>query len=150
MFKQAMKNDFPYPVDAYKHWIDDAVRFSDLDPLGHVNNNAVGQYFENARAALFQELTPNWPHRDDVFVLAKTTINFHQELHLPARLRIGTGVIRVGRTSLTISNILMSEDRLIASGESVSVLILDASRRPVAISDDIRACAQGLLLPTDD
>lgn len=146
MVERDMKHDLPYPQESYRHWIEDAVRFSDLDALGHVNNNSVGQYFENARAALFAELTPNWPHRDDVFVLAKTTINFHQELHIPAKLRIGTGIVRVGSTSLTISNILMHGDRLVATGESVSVLILAASRRPTPLTQEIMARTGEFLL----
>src|SRR5580698_10092311 len=115
----------------YKHWAKDYVRFSDLDPLGHTNNNAIGEYFENARAALFMKVTPNWPHRDQLFVLARTAIDFRRELHMPAALRIGTTILSVGRTSMTLANALFRGADGLASCESVSVLIDKASRKPV-------------------
>ena len=122
----------------FTHWIDDHVRFSDLDPLGHVNNNAIGSYFENARAALFREVTPNWPHRDELFVLARMTIDFKRELHMPAQLKIGTAVLKIGRTSMTLANGLFRGEEGIAYGESVSVLINEKSRKPVEISAELR------------
>jgi acyl-CoA thioester hydrolase len=133
-------------ISHYKHWIDDRVRFSDLDPLGHVNNNTVGQYFENARAALYLTVTPTWPHGDEIFVLAQSTINFLHELHMPADLRVGSGVVKIGRTSLTLSNILMHGERVISTGESVSVLINHTTRKPAPISDEFRVVLNRLLL----
>ncbi len=127
-----------FNLSRYKHWIKDQVRFSDLDPLGHVNNNAIGTYFENARADLFLEVTPNWPHRDQLFVLARTSIDFRRELHLPAQLRIGTGVVSMGRTSMVLVNALFRGDDGLAYCESVSVLIDRKTRKPVAIADDLR------------
>jgi acyl-CoA thioester hydrolase len=122
----------------YKHWIEDHVRFSDLDPLGHVNNNSIGQYFENARAALFMNITPHWPHREQLFILARVAVDFLRELHMPADLRIGTGVIKAGRTSLTLANVLFKGDDCITYCESVSVLIDRGTRKPIPITDDLR------------
>jgi acyl-CoA thioester hydrolase len=39
----------------YRHWIEDRVRFADLDPLGHCNNAAIGGFFESSRIALFAD-----------------------------------------------------------------------------------------------
>lgn len=132
-----------FSLSRYKHWIDDHVRFSDLDPLGHVNNNAIGQYFENARAALFMKVTPEWPHRDQLFVLARAAIDFRRELHLPAKLRIGTGILRLGRTSMTLANALFREEEKASDGiaycESVSVFVNNTTRRPIEIPDELRA-----------
>jgi acyl-CoA thioester hydrolase len=122
----------------YKHWIEDHVRFSDLDPLGHVNNNAIGEYFENARAALFIDVTPNWPHRDHIFILAHSAIDFRHELHMPAQLRIGSCITSLGRTSMKLSNALFRGDHGVAYCENVSVLIDRTTRKPVPISDELR------------
>jgi acyl-CoA thioester hydrolase len=123
----------------YKHWIEDKVRFGDLDPVGHVNNNAIGQYFENARAFLFMAITPGWPNRDDLFVLGRTAIDFRKELHLPAALKVGSRILKLGRTSMVLSNGLFSEGAGIAYCESVSVLIDRKTRAPIALPDDLRA-----------
>ena len=95
----------------YKHWIDDQVRFSDLDPLGHVNNNAIGQYFENARADLFIKATPDWPNRPQLFVLGRIAIDFRRELHIPAKLRIGASICQMGRTSAHVGRGAVSRER---------------------------------------
>lgn len=127
----------------YRHWIEDHVRFSDLDPLGHVNNNSIGQYFENARAALFMEVTPHWPHRDQLFILARIAVDFRRELHYPAQLKIGTGVASIGRTSMTLINALFRGDDGIAYCESVSVLISQTTRKPVEVPQDLRKVLLG-------
>lgn len=129
----------------YKYWIDDHVRFSDLDPLGHVNNNSVGQYFENARAALYRQFTPKWPYGDSIFVLAHTSIDFRRELHYPAILRIGSSIIKMGRTSMTVANALFRDGDGIAYSESVSVLINQHTRQPTEISSDLRAAISNYL-----
>jgi acyl-CoA thioester hydrolase len=126
----------------YKHWTLDHVRFSDLDPLGHVNNNAIGQYFENARAALFMEVTPHWPRRHHLFVLARIAIDFRRELHMPAQLRIGTAALRMGRTSLILASGLFHGEDGIAYGETVSVYIDNATRKPAEIPAELRVIMQ--------
>jgi acyl-CoA thioester hydrolase len=122
----------------YKHWANDHVRFSDIDALGHTNNNAIGEYFENARAALFMEVTPLWPRRKDIFVLAHISIDYRHELHIPAQLRIGTRVLSFGRTSMRMASALFHEKIGIAHAETVSVLIEQDSRKPMEIPADLR------------
>lgn len=122
----------------YKHWSSDYVRFSDLDALGHTNNNAIGEYFENARAVLFMEVTPDWPHRQTLFVLARIAIDYRHELHMPADLRVGTCVTGFGRTSMRMASALFHGDIGIAYAETVSVLIEEVSRKPVEIPADLR------------
>ena len=134
----------------YKHWITDAVRFSDLDPLGHVNNNAIGEYFENARASFFGQVTPAWPRGAQFFVLGRNAIDFRRELHRPARLKIGSGLLKLGRTSITTANALFRvEDQGetgIAYCESISVWIDHATRQPVPLPDALRQTLTEYLL----
>ena len=137
----AMTNADHFNRLRYSHWIKDHVRFSDLDPLGHVNNNAIGTYFENARAALFAILTPSWPYGNNIFVLARSAIDFRHELHYPAQLMVGSCVLKIGTTSMVLANALFNEDtgNGIAFCESVSVLIDKDSRKPVPLPPELRA-----------
>ena len=130
----------------YKHWIEDRVRYSDLDPVGHVNNNSISQYFENARAYLYRLIAPTWPLGDSVFVLARTAVDYHRELHMPADLRIGSAIARIGRSSLTICNALFHGTHGVAWCESVSVLIDQKTRKPVEIPILMREHAKEYLL----
>jgi acyl-CoA thioester hydrolase len=127
-----------YNPDRYKLWTNDHVRFCDLDALGHVNNNSMGTYFENARAQLLGLVTPGWPWSESIFVLVRTCISFKQELHSPARVKIGTCVTKIGTTSLHVANALYHGDKPISYSEAISVLIDQKKRTPVKISDDLR------------
>ncbi len=131
-----------YRADRYKLWTNDHVRFCDLDALGHVNNNAMGMYFENARANLFHIVTPGWPWRDSIFVLARTCITFTHELHLPAKVKIGTCLTKIGTTSLHVANALWHGETPISYSESVSVLIDRKKRQPLKISEELRHILQ--------
>ena len=127
-----------YNPDRYKLWTNDHVRFCDLDALGHVNNNAMGMYFENARAKLFSIVTPGWPWGEALFVLARTCITFKHELHLPARVKLGTCITKIGTTSLHIANALYRAEVPISYSEAISVLIDQKKRTPIKISDELR------------
>ena len=137
-----MDHEKLFALGRFKFWVNDHVRFSDLDPLGHVNNNSIGQYFENARAALYVNFTPRWPYGDSILVLARSSIDFVSELHYPAQLRVGSGVKKIGRTSLTVVNALFRGDDGIAASESISVLIDAKTRKPVEFSAELRAAIE--------
>ena len=128
-----------FNTERYPLWTNDHVRFCDLDALGHVNNNAMGMYFENARAKLLSLITPGWPWGETLFVLVHTCITFRSELHMPARLRIGTCVTKVGNTSMHVANALFHGETPVAYSESTSVLIDGKTRAPVRLSEALRA-----------
>jgi len=134
-----------YNKRRFKLWTKDHVRFCDLDALGHVNNNATGTYFENARAALFQLVTPGWPLGDTLFVLVRTCITFNRELNMPAKLKVGTCITKIGTTSITIANALYHGNKPISYSESTSVLIDQKKRRPVKITDKLRKVLRAYL-----
>lgn len=147
MPNKAIKNEDQHRFDTkrYKHWIEEHVRFSDLDALGHVNNNAIGEYFENARADLFGIITPGWPWCDEIFVLAQSAIDFRHELHLPAHLRIGSCVTHIGRTSMHVVNALFCEGQGLAYCENVSVLIRRTTRQPVELPAALKETLKNFL-----
>lgn len=58
---------------------------------------------------------------------------------MPARLRIGTCVTKIGNTSMHVANALFHGETPIAYSESTSVLIDGKTREPVRLSDDLRA-----------
>ena len=74
---------------SYRYWIDETVRFADLDPVGHVNNAAISTYFESARVALFHDSGNSPVSGPRSVVIARLTIDFRAELHYPDRIRIG-------------------------------------------------------------
>ncbi len=115
----------------YRHWLEDEIRFSDIDLLGHANNNAIAVYFEEARINMFRFIAPpEWWRHEAVIVLAHSEFDYFQELHYPATIRTGTRVVRVGTSSFTLCSGLFRESQLVAACEAVCVQIDQKSRKP--------------------
>ena len=123
----------------YPYWIDESVRFADLDPLGHVNNAAISTYFESARVALFSD-AGNSPVTGPLsVVIARIVIDFRSEMHYP-----GSPAGRVEGDSVRplvpdVAGAVFHGDTCIATSEVVCVLFDTAARRSVEIPAAVRA-----------
>jgi acyl-CoA thioester hydrolase len=122
----------------YRFWQEDHVRFGDLDVIGHVNNLAMGSYFENARVALMRQVFPNWPNGENLFVLVQTRFDYFYELFYPAQLRIGTRLLSFGKSSMRLGAALYHGQEQIAQCTTVSVLINNQTRKPMMVPESLR------------
>jgi acyl-CoA thioester hydrolase len=122
----------------FKHWMNETVRFHDMDAYNHVNNNVIGIYFETARMGMLEAIQPKGWTTPAHFVLAKVELEFLRELHYPNQIRIGSRYVRIGNSSLTVAGGIFVGDTCIALTESVSVWINGKTRRPEAISPEFR------------
>jgi acyl-CoA thioester hydrolase len=122
----------------YPYWINESVRFADLDPLGHVNNAAISTYFESARVALFSDAGNSPVSGSLSVVIARIVIDFRSEMHYPGALRVGQKATRFGRSSLTLAGGIFHGDTCIATSEVVCVLFDVGARRSVEIPADVR------------
>lgn len=124
----------------YPHRLSDNVRFADLDVNKHVNNAVYSSYFETSRVLLVGDhsLTPeglSW-------VLVRLDIHFRSELHWPGTIDLGLGVVKLGRTSVTFSQVVFSEGRCVASALATTVMVGRDSRKPTPLPDDVIASFQ--------
>ena len=122
----------------YLHWVEDHVRYRDLDVLGHCNSAVYSTFFESARVALLDLVGHKPVGYRHGFAVVRQTIHYRRELHLGAQLRIGTRVIKLGRTSVALANAIFSEAHCAATAEIVGVVISMESRRPVELPPDLR------------
>src|SRR5918998_1477175 len=98
-------------------WVDDVLRFGDTDAFGHINNSVFSVLCESGRVHLFAtRLRPTLPP-EAIFSIARLTINFRAELHYPGQVRTGTWFTRLGRTSVTVEQVLVSNRRVAATAE---------------------------------
>lgn len=125
--------------DHFRFWIDERVRFADLDVLGHANNNAIGVYFEQARVSLMDECNPFRGAGPWTVVLARSLIEYRAELLYPAAIRVGVRVGRVGNSSVALASGVFQGDRCIATQEAVCVIVDKDAHRPTPVPDDLRA-----------
>ncbi|MGH3442398.1 MAG: acyl-CoA thioesterase [Nitriliruptorales bacterium] len=113
-------------------WVTERIRFSDTDAMGHVNNIAIAAYFESGRIAMGMEIAGSTPHGAHAFTLARLTIDYRAELHYPGEVRVGSRVLRVGRTSYTMGSALFTDgDRCTATSESVVVMLGPDGPHPI-------------------
>lgn len=129
-----------HPDDRPRHRVPLVVRFSDLDPLGHLNNVAVVRMLETGRVEFAHETGMVADPTAPSFVLAALHLDFRAQGFHRDELVIGTGVTRIGRTSLTLTQQLWrsADGGTIARGEAVLVVLGDDRRSPAPVPDDWR------------
>ena len=84
-----MTNDSKVSVDltskeSFHFWTPVSSRFSDQDPLGHINNVAYAAYIEAGRTMFIGGLLDAKKHPDIDFVLASVTIDYIKEAYYPS------------------------------------------------------------------
>lgn len=92
-------------------------RVSDLDGNGHLNAIRIGHFYEDARAA-FHVATGR--HGGRVLV-AQLTLRYLAEGRWPEDAEVGTGVVRIGRSSFVMGQGLFQAGRCIGLCETVLV-----------------------------
>jgi len=124
--------DFPFQTF-------DKVRYADTDRQGHVNNAVFNTFLETGRVEFLYD--PANPLTDDgaAFVIANLTLRFVSEAHWPGRIDIGTGVTKVGNSSLTLAQALFQDGRCVATAETVIVQMNEETRKSHPLTDAARA-----------
>lgn len=123
----------------YKLWVNEVVRFADLDVLGHANNKSVMTYIESGRVALLRRMfgeiwTGNRPP-----VAVHLAVDFLAEIHWPNDLQVGAAVSRQGNSSFDLATGVFIGERCCAAAVSTLVLIDQQSRRPLPLTGEDRA-----------
>jgi acyl-CoA thioester hydrolase len=124
--------DFPYRLT-------DNVRFADLDPNAHVNNAVYATYFETGRVTLMKDRSYGLVPEGLAWIMVRLDIHFRAELRWPGVIEMGLGVSKFGRTSVTFDQVVFSQGQCVASAQSVTVLIDEATRKPTALTAEIIA-----------
>jgi acyl-CoA thioester hydrolase len=112
------------------------LRWRDVDALGHVNHAVFLTYLEEGRDAFYMQALGRDPH----YVVARVEIDLRAEVRYSDRLlRVRIEVERVGTTSLTTrETILTPSDGTAAEARVITVLWDADARKPMAFSADDR------------
>jgi len=122
----------------YKHWIVDQVRYADLDPVGHCNSAVYSTFFESARVALLEDVGMPQIGRPEAFAIVQQSIHYRRELRLGARIRIGTRVTKLGRTSVHFANAVFEDAICAATAQIIGVVISMRERKSIELPPDLR------------
>jgi acyl-CoA thioester hydrolase len=116
----------------YPHWCSDTVRFSDQDAAGHINNVAICAYMETARLTFMRDLGMMAPREAGLRgISAGMTVSFLAESHWPGKIELGTGVLKVGTSSITVASAAFKDDLCIAAAEMTVVRLNGKTPHPI-------------------
>ncbi len=118
--------------------VDLPVFYNDLDPNGHLNNVALGRFFEHARVVDLHAggLPSALPGR---LIVARVAVDYLAEGRLGAPLHVRTRLERVGTTSFAFGQAAWQGDACVGLAEVVVVHLHDD--RPAPLTDAFRALA---------
>lgn len=134
------------PAEAYPHHSSAEIRYADLDRQGHVNNAVFATYSEIGRVAFLYDPERPLASDDTSFVIARLLIDFRAELLWPGTVDIGSGVLRIGKSSFTLAQGIFSKGSLAASTEATIVMIDKQTRRPTPLPPETLAILESLRL----
>ena len=120
-------------------------RYSDLDPLGHVNNVVFHDYLQEARVGMIGDLRlVKGGGRAQVVVTQEITHRKPLLLH-PEPVMIETWVQRIGGSSYTLGYRIIDEHGDVAATASTVLAVIDEeSGSPVRIPAELRAVLEPL------
>jgi acyl-CoA thioester hydrolase len=104
------------------------VRWRDVDALGHVNHAVFLTYLEEARDAFFSQVLG-----DLMYVMVRIELDFRAEIRLAdRRVTVRLEVERLGTTSLTTRETVLTPSGEVAAEARVVTVRWDADRRKPA------------------
>jgi acyl-CoA thioester hydrolase len=116
----------------YPHWCTDTVRFSDQDGAGHINNVAICAYMETARLTFMRDLGMMAPREEGLRgISAGMIVSFLAESHWPGKVELGTGVLKIGTSSITVASAAFKDDLCIAAAEMTVVRLKGKAPYPI-------------------
>lgn len=124
----------------------DKLRYADTDRQGHVNNAVFSTFLETGRVSfLYNADMPVLPEGAS-FVIASLQLNFLREIKWPGQVDIGTGILRIGNSSLQLLQHLFQNGQRVATAETVVVQVDDASGKSRPITAEAKAILQDWIL----
>ena len=114
--KELSLSDFP--KKAY-----DKIRYSDIDRQGHVNNAVFSTFLETGRTEILYDPENPLYSPGNSFVIANINLNLLAELKWPGKVDIGTGIKKIGNSSVKLVQGLYQNKKIAATAETVIVHI---------------------------
>jgi acyl-CoA thioester hydrolase len=123
------------PLTTFPFVTFDKVRYGDTDRQGHVNNAVFATFFETGRVEMLYQPSHEFLSKNCSFVVAKSTLDLLAEIHWPGQVDIGTGIVRIGNSSLVIAANLYQHGQLVATSETIVVQVSNTTKTSHPISE---------------
>ena len=132
----------PRTQEAYPVLTPVTIRYSDQDPMQHINNVAITAYLESGRTGLFNKLfNGELPVRG--MVLARLTVDYINEIKFTAgAVEVGGRLAKIGGRSLTTEYAIFQGETCCVVSQSVNVFFDPEKRVSVQPSDNVIAAME--------
>jgi acyl-CoA thioester hydrolase len=120
----------------------EAVRFRDLDGMGHVNNAVFMTYMETARLNYFRSLGLG-DNPLEGMILARAEVDFRSPIELGEQVEVGVRTGRIGTKSFDLEQEIRADGRIAAEGKFVLVAYDYTTGRSLEIPDSMRERLEG-------
>lgn len=119
-------------------------RYDDIDAQGHVNNAAAAVLLQEGRVGLNRAARLLELRGDLRPVVAALSIEYAGEMHHPEPIEISSGVLAIGRSSVTIGQLARQGGRPTLYAETV--LVMTGTDGPAAMPEPMRAAYESVLI----
>ncbi len=128
----------PKDRSIYRFWVQEHVRYGDLEVQRHVNNMMVGVYFQTARIGLLGNLGILWSTPEHAIVVGRTINEFYKEITFPNQLEVGAVITRLGKTSFTMEIGVFVGQECYASQETICVYWNPVTHEKRDLDEEVR------------
>jgi acyl-CoA thioester hydrolase len=131
-----------YGMEGYRHVVPIAVRFRDIDAMGHVNNAVFFTYMETARVDYMRDVVFDVKGRNlnEVgLILAQISCQFKAPIFYGQLVEVGTRMVEMRNSSFIMEQRIEADGQLAAVAEGVVVHYDYQAGKSVRIPDEIRA-----------
>ena len=130
-------------MDDFKFHHPIEVRYSDLDPQGHVNNARFLTFFEQARVSYLIHLglfSKDQSFLDVGIIIADAKITFLDPVHFGQDVRVGVRVSRIGNKSMTMEYQMIdgTDRKELAAGSTTLVAFDYHDHKTITVPDEWR------------
>ena len=131
------------PLAEFPIVIAQPVQWGDQDSMGHVNNVVFFRWCESARIDYFGRI--GMPGKraggQGEFILASIRCDFRRQVNFPDTVRIGARISRIGRSSMTMEHVIVSQAQqaVVAEAESTMVSFDYTAGKSQPVPDEARA-----------
>lgn len=115
------------------------VRFSDLDPDGHVNNAVYATFLEEGRARYYETVL-GLPEADTV--ISHLEIDYRAPIGMADNVSVTVDVPQLGSSSIPMEYEIVADETVVAAAETVQVVWDEATRTSRPIPEEWRTAIE--------
>lgn len=117
------------------------VRFSDLDPDGHVNNAVYATFLEEGRARYYETVL-GLPLPEADTVISHLEIDYRAPIGVADNVSVTVDVPQLGSSSIPMEYEIVADETVVAAAETVQVVWDEATRTSRPIPEEWRTAIE--------